>query len=116
MGCRHSLLCSPGIGDEGLQGAQLPSHGMQQRQEAGSHCCDSIRKEGKLTWRHEAPRKDHWLTLTLPPPTLTSRLCSHSVFPMQKLRGSLLQVREKHFLAGFRCAMPGHLLPCLWYH
>lgn len=48
MGCRHSLLCSPGIGDEGLQGAQLPSHGMQRRQEAGSHCCHSERRETNL--------------------------------------------------------------------
>lgn len=48
MGCRHSLLCSPGIGDEGLQGAQLPSHGMQQRQEAGSHRCHSERRETNL--------------------------------------------------------------------
>lgn len=60
----------------------------------------AIRKEGKLTWHHNAPRKDRWLTLTLPPPILSSRLCPHSILLMQKLKGSLLQVREKQALPG----------------
>lgn len=47
----------------------------------------AIQKEGKLSWHHKAPRKDHRLTLTLPPPALASRLCSHGVSPDADVKG-----------------------------
>lgn len=73
----------------------------------------AIQKEGKPTWQHQSPRKDHWLTLTLPPPALSSWLCSHGAALTQTLEGSLLQVGERHHVANFRCVLPAYLLPCL---
>jgi len=75
----------------------------------------AIQKEGKLSWHHKAPRKDHWLTLTLPPPALASQLRSHGVSLTQTLKGSLLRVGERRPLAGFRYVLPGYLLLCLCF-